>query len=642
MEEDKEFINKDEKDKKINFKFMRRILDKYKMWNGIGNILIVLVVVLSIFLVVRNSFYINNTYIARSKSVYENTINEIKTGFSEMKESGFSFGEIFALVDKWIKIEYIDVIFYNCILVLATVMFFYLFIGKIKPSLIISSFIWILFDIINYVVFKIRGTALAISDVFSLKTAISVTSGIEFKPTERFYVFIIVSILYFIVLLLIKFKKKDKTKKVLNISKRFLAIIVSIICVSIVLNIEGFKEENYWNLSEKYRLKGIEYAVLRQVLDLKISKPEGYSVAKAEEILSRYDESINEDENTNIIVVINESFADMNKVYELGIENNIPYYDSLYENVVKGKLYSSVYGGGTATAEWEFLTGNSAEMLPVNSIPLILYINNNKESFVSVAKEQGYQTVSIHPYKKSGYNRAISYPKLGFEKSLFIEDMLDYERTFTYYPSDKYTYSKLIEEYESRDKNKKFLGYVLTMQNHLPYTTSNDFYMPDGYVENNDEFDEYLSLVRDSDDALKELLEYFEKEEEKTIIVFFGDHQPNIEFEYNESSISNKWLANYEVPYMLWANFDIEEKEGEDISFNLFSTLLYDYSGLNSTQYIEFLKEFKENIPIYTVNGYKDKDGNTYEIDDKTSNYQKWIDEYKILEYYYMFDNNVE
>ena len=36
----------------------------------------------------------------------------------------------------------------------------------------------------------------------------------------------------------------------------------------------------------------------------------------------------------------------------------------------------------------------------------------------------------------------------------------------------------------------------------------------------------YLSLLRESDNALRELCEYFKTYDDKTIILFFGDHQP--------------------------------------------------------------------------------------------------------------------
>ena len=100
-------------------------------------------------------------------------------------------------------------------------------------------------------------------------------------------------------------------------------------------------------------------------------------------------------------------------------------------------------------------------------------------------------------------------------------------------------------------------------------------------------------------------------------------------------SSPDEWLDTQKVPYMLWANYDIEEKDGEDISTNFLSTLIYEYAGIENTKYIDFLNAFRKEIPVFTLNGYKDKDGKTYIIDDETSPYTDIINEYKILEYYF-------
>ena len=51
------------------------------------------------------------------------------------------------------------------------------------------------------------------------------------------------------------------------------------------------------------------------------------------------------------------------------------------------------------------------------------------------------------------------------------------------------------------------------------------------YVEEfeNAALNQYLSLMKISDKALEELVAYFSNVDEKTVIVFFGDHQPKLE-----------------------------------------------------------------------------------------------------------------
>ena len=164
---------------------------------------------------------------------------------------------------------------------------------------------------------------------------------------------------------------------------------------------------------------------------------------------------------------------------------------------------------------------------------------------------------------------------LGFEQGLFKEDMENYTIAKSDHPDDASTYKKLLEAYESRDKNRNFFGFVLTMQNHSPYTFED--YNNKGYYSEDSRIDQYLSLVNESDKALEEFINYFENEEEKTIILFFGDHQPKVAEMF---SSPDEWLDTQKVPYMLWANYDIEEKDGEDISKNFLSTLIYEYAGI--------------------------------------------------------------
>lgn len=584
--------------------FFKLILNKYKKWNGINIFFISVLVFISLGIILNSSFILNNTDI-------------VELNYSNIK-----------------------LFFNNYLILIVLFLLLYGIVGNTKFSLIFTITIFVLVDIVNQVVFSLRGTAFAIADIFSFTTALTVTNGLEYKITEglKKYIVIFVSVLVF--LIFIKFRKKNREKKIFNIVKRIISIIVSAILISISIEFGGYKTNNFWNLDEKYKNDGVPVSIVRQLLDFNIEKPEGYSIEKVKEILSRYSGIENNNEKVNIITVVNESFADLNRVYELGLESNMPFFDSLYENSIKGTLYSSTIGGGTATVEWEFLTGNSAAYIPENSIPFISYSNNIKQTLLNDLKEQNYYTFAVHPFHGKCYNRNITYPKIGFIKSMFLDDMPDYKWINTIYPSDEYTYNKLIEEYEKRDKDSNFFGYVLTMRNHIPYTKEEWAYESYGYVENNPEFDEYLSLVKDADKDLEGLINYFEQEEEKTIILFFGDHQPHVGFDKNESITKDKWLYDREVPYLLWANFDIEEKEGQDLSTNFLSLLLYEYANLDTNSYIEFLKKFKEQIPVFNSKGYKDKYGNIYTLEEE-SIYKNLINEYQILQYYFMFDYEI-
>ena len=66
-------------------------------------------------------------------------------------------------------------------------------------------------------------------------------------------------------------------------------------------------------------------------------------------------------ETPNLIVIMNESFADytsIGKGLDLS-EDCMPFIHSLTENTIKGTAYVSIFGGNTPNSEYEFLTGNT-------------------------------------------------------------------------------------------------------------------------------------------------------------------------------------------------------------------------------------------------------------------------------------------
>ena len=72
------------------------------------------------------------------------------------------------------------------------------------------------------------------------------------------------------------------------------------------------------------------------------------------------------------------------------------------------------------------------------------------------------------------------------------------------------------------------------------------------------------------------------------MIVFFGDHQPPLGNDFYEKLYGKKLddrtteevFQQYEVPFFIWANYDIPEQDGVTISSNMLSTLTMKLPGL--------------------------------------------------------------
>ena len=83
--------------------------------------------------------------------------------------------------------------------------------------------------------------------------------------------------------------------------------------------------------------------------------------------------------------------------------------------------------------------------------------------------------------------------------------------------------------------------------------------------------EQYLSLLKESDAALKYLIQYFQDVEEDVVIAFLGDHLPAIEEKFYKEIAGAKTseqlqLDLYTVPFFVWANYDIEEHRVENTS----------------------------------------------------------------------------
>ncbi len=433
--------------------------------------------------------------------------------------------------------------------------------------------------------------------------------------------------------------------------------------------------EDLWEPTKEYRTNGLIASLFKSSKSLFVSAPSNYSVARIEELynqlLEKY-ETENETENDNdkdnnnepinnsdsseikpnIIVIVDESFADLNVLGDLGIENDyIPFIHSLKnsDRVIKGNLHTSIYGGQTPNSEWEFLTNNTMAFMPARTIPFQQYIYTSLQSIVSTLEAQGYTTSAFHSYYKNGYRRPYVYGFLGFDTFLDVDELenINYLRQ---YADDRSTFQNIINLLENKQEDEHIFNYTLTMQNHSSY----DFEGYDAqYTQRDPKFyrtNQYISVAHESDQALKEFLEYIENYDEPTIVLFFGDHQPRIDDElvynvlnsYDDPESKEVQEKKYIVPYVLWANYDLDIedeslKKIDDISMNYLSGVLLKVAKLKTPLYIDFLEELRKTIPVITGNGYMTADG-TYHDLNETNEYQELLNTYRIIQYNNVFE----
>lgn len=555
------------------------------------------------------------------------------------------------------------VIILNMVIYYITAAFFLFLTRRAFWSTVLATVFPALLGIANYYVVSFRGTVLFPWDLGSIGTAISVADNYKFEfPYEMA---ILISAFILMYQIACKCGVKIFAKKI------WLRVLLTVMSLSMGVGYAFYAQSD--DIVSRFRLypymftpnsvysrDGMMVSLLFSLKYLAVDKPEGYDADLVNGVAEKYADdggdgtSAEEKTKPNIIVIMNEAYSDLSVLrdFETNV-NPMPFTSKLTENTVKGDLYVSVVGGNTANSEFEFLTGSSMAFLPTGSIPYQQFIKGEMPSFVSHLNDLGYSSSAMHPYYASGWDRNKVYSYFGFDKMFFKNDFNNPE-TIRQYISDAATYDKIIELYENKGDSPMFV-FDVTMQNHSGYKgeVQNNFAplvtVTDGKVSTG--LSEYLSLVRISDLAFGDLVEYFKEADEPTVILMFGDHQPgdavvrslytSVGQTYPPESFEDQY-KRYIVPFFLWANFDIEEKDDVTISANYLSTLLCEVAGIELTPQMKYLSELYEKYPVLNANGYIDSDGNLFSADKINENDD--LTEYSCIQYNLLFDrkNRVE
>lgn len=353
----------------------------------------------------------------------------------------------------------------------------------------------------------------------------------------------------------------------------------------------------------------------------------------------------------NILVIMNESFADFSVLGEEPRTNQpvTPFLDALEENTVRGYALSSVFGGGTANSEFEFLTGASMANLPEGSTPYQQYIAEDTFALPWLLDSLGYETLATHPYIAHNWNRPLVYPHLGFEASAF-EEAYPWKNLVREYVSDQEMYEYLLQRLEDRGEKPLFL-FGVTMQNHGDYLYIGEDYQQTIYLEGYGEAypmaEQYLTLLNESDKALAYLLTALEDFPEDTVVLFFGDHFPKVEEDLFQTLHGGRFetlpeqMLQYQVPFFLWANYDLPEETVACTSLNYLGVYLLEAAGIDLPPYYQFLKELEQHIPAVNALGYYSLSQGTFlPLEEAEGEEAQWLNLYAQVSYNNLFDGD--
>ncbi len=532
---------------------------------------------------------------------------------------------------------------YNFLCVLLTYSFFNVIFWQYEFNFLIVITLFYIISLIMYYIHEFRGTNINFSDILSINTAKEVAGGYTYEIRPIFvFCFLIILIEYIIQ---IAYNKIDLlyyyntgfmsiNNEYMSLYRYFLHEIAQFLLFIFIFNVlrdiisinkydyslmAGEKEGYIYNFfssmqvfhKNKVDLSGNNY---EENGDFQSSIEVNYEPtfnSLFTENAHKFD-NIKDITKPHVIVIMNESFGSVHNRIKTNIAVT-PYYDSL-KNVIKGDLYVNTFGGGTANTEFEFLTGMTIGNYPYPVMPYNNFVKRDKYSLARYFNHFGYQTVAMHPYTATNYNRDKVYKRFGFDELLFFDDFKDkkYVRNYT---SDLSMYEEVIRRFEIiKGNNKMAFIFGITMQNHSGYNSFDGqeikslFDVTDN-IKDKESLDAYLSLMKISDSAIKLLIDYFKSEKDPVVLLFFGDHNASFGTDINKLVYDNNFeyecTNTYVTPFFIYNNKSDNNKQIKGVSANFLSLELLNEVGLPYDDVHQLLDSVYKNYSIYNFHKMK-------------------------------------
>ncbi len=539
-------------------------------------------------------------------------------------------------------------ILYECFIIYGLYLLIYSISKKSLSSNIGLSVILNLISIISFYKISVTQKPFLPEDIFLIGNAFEIAKygDIKIEPI------IIIQIMVTVFILLIQFfiTKYTNYEKTPNKIKRVIMAGISLILLFSICFFSWNKEEwllkeDEFNLQTNYYLYGANVDFFKNIHKL-FKKPELaiYDKNKINEIKNNMQAGEeNGKEKPNIIVIMAESFSDMTKIKDLKFTSDpIPTFRALSEDNANGNSVVSIYGGETATSEFEFLTATSSKFLFGEKYPYSQIVKGDTNSIVRVLNEKGYYSVAIHPNSGGFYNRQNVYKYLGFQKSVFKKDFEDIENLYDGYVSDMDLANEIIKQYNEMPSDKKFI-FSVSIESHTPYSkekyTNKEIKVTSSEDISKEELEliqTYTKGIKNLDDSLKYLTNYFENNQEEVMIVLFGDHLPLFNELYDKEYGNS--VERYETPYIIWTNYPSNIKDQEKLSLAGLSMKMLNSANIELPWYYKYISEFYNEYPVFTDRFIIDKN-NRY-IDSSFRN--ELIDNYNIIQYDILYEKSIK
>ncbi|WP_235046317.1 LTA synthase family protein [Bdellovibrio bacteriovorus] len=197
-----------------------------------------------------------------------------------------------------------------------------------------------------------------------------------------------------------------------------------------------------------------------------------------------------------------------------------PIADLEKDGFAHATVISPVYGGMTAEAEFEVLTGlPSRRYKGIDFQYFAERYSAKAEAVPRIFAENGYDTWSAHANDGFFWKRDIVHPKFGFERSFFADSMSWSDGSK--YPEDKVLFDLALTKYaDSLKAGKKTFAFLISVYTHGPYADTDG---DGGEAVYKEKLGKTVQQFLDFKNAAVKLAQ---QNNRPVIFVIFGDHKP--------------------------------------------------------------------------------------------------------------------
>ena len=464
-----------------------------------------------------------------------------------------------------------QVFFYNSMMIFIWSLAAFLFRKRRLVSFVVFV-TWLILGASNGIILSNRVTPLTGPDIKNVTEALGVVKKYFNDKQIIIGIAVVIILLLFVLIFIFRCPKyKGKMRYYITIPGILLAVFGFSKYTDYCLN-HQILSSYFSNIAFAYQDYGFPYCFTVTLTDTGVDEPNNYSQLTIHSIVNKATDKVGKstldlDKKPNIIFVQLESFFDPSRVnYFETSEDPIPNWHALCEKYTGEEPYKGVLQDTVC------------------------------ESSAYVLKDLGYECFGLHNNEANFYSRKKVYKNLGFDKFISGEYMLNQnDVNENGWNRDRNLIQPILNCLDSTEGTDYI--FTVSVQPHGSYPTEQTYEDPLIEVTGDNLSDErkyaweyYVNQLYEEDQFIMDLINAVNERKERTIIVFYGDHQPTMKLTDDELTDG----TIYDTCYLIWDNMKLP-KENETLhSYQLFAKVM-DKIGLHEGSVFKFQQSNFDN-----------------------------------------------